>query len=376
MARTNGIQYKEPIDLPHIDVERNLSMKTGTITKRGLSPLKLAGVYVGTVVGAGFASGQEILQFFGYHGRGGIWGIIFSTFLFVVFGTVIFLLGHRLQAVSHLEVVKESGGPWIGHGLDYVITFFLFGAFTAMAAGSGAVFQEQYGIPHVIGSLVMVTISVATVLLGIQGVLTAIGAVAPVLVGSVLAISILALIRTPVNWFWSQPQIAAVPFWPISAIAYASYNLVLAVAILAPAGGLADEGSLRKGALYGGLGLGLGALAINLAILTQVPQAAGFEIPMLHLARQVLGSLAPLYSIILLAEVYTTAAGSLYGFVARLTDPKGPRFTEFVLLTGLAGFIGSLAGFSNLVAKLYSAVGYAGFVLLIILLLGYWKSNR
>lgn len=351
-------------------------MKTGSVTKRRLSPFKLAGVYVGTVVGAGFASGQEILQFFGFHGLGGIWGIILSTVLFVVFGTIIFLLGHRLQAVSHREVVKESGGPWIGAGIDYVITFFLFGAFTAMAAGSGAVFQEQYEIPHVVGSLVMVVLSVVTVLLGIQGVLTAIGAIAPVLIGSVLFISILALIQTPVNWFWSHPQMAAVPFWPLSAVAYASYNLVLGVAVLAPAGALADEVSLRKGALYGGLGLGLGALAINLAILTQVPRAAGFEIPMLLLTRNVLGSLAPIYSIVLLAEVYTTAAGSLYGFAARLTDPQGPSFTQFVLMSGLAGFVGSLAGFSNLVARLYSAVGYVGFVLLIVLLWGYIKSRR
>lgn len=343
---------------------------------KGLSPFKIAGVYVGTVVGAGFASGQEILQFFGYHGLGGIWGILLSMVLFVVFGTIIFLLGHRLQAVSHLEVVKESGGPWIGSSIDYIITFFLFGAFTAMAAGAGVVFQEQYGLPHAVGSLMMIVISVATVLLGIQGVLTAIGTVAPILVGSVLVISILALIRNPVNWFWSQPQMAAVPFWPLSAVSYASYNLVLAVAVLAPAGALADENSLRKGALYGGLGLGLGALAINLAILTQVPRAAGVEIPMLLLTRNILGALAPIYSIILLAEVYTTAAGSLYGFVARLTDPKGPRFVRFVLISGLAGFIGSLVGFSNLVAKLYSAVGYAGFFLLIVLIWGYIKSHK
>ena len=35
--------------------------------------LRIAGVYVGTIIGAGYASGQEILQFFtGY----GWWGIV------------------------------------------------------------------------------------------------------------------------------------------------------------------------------------------------------------------------------------------------------------------------------------------------------------
>ncbi len=351
-------------------------MKTGPVIERPLSPLKLAGVYVGTVVGAGFASGQEILQYFGFHGLGGIGGILFSTILFVAFGTVIFLLGHRLHAVSHLEIVRESSGPRIGKAIDYIITFFLFGAFTAMAAGSGAIFQEQYGIPPAVGSLLMITVSIVTVLLGIQRVLTAIGAIAPLLVGSVLVISILALTKSPVNWFWSQAQAAPVPFWPLSSLAYVSYNIILSVAVLAPAGTLANEDSLRKGALYGGLGLGLGALAINLAVLTQAPQIAGFQIPMLLLVQNILGPLAPIYSVVLLAEVYTTAVGSLYGFAARLTDPQGSYFVPLVITFGMAGFIGSMIGFSNLVAKLYSVVGYAGFVLLIVLVRGYYKHIR
>jgi uncharacterized membrane protein YkvI len=341
--------------------------------KRGLTPGKLAGVYVGTVVGAGFASGQEIMQFFGYHGSNGIWGLLLSTGLFIGFGRIIFLLGHNLQAVSHLEVVRESAGPWVGRIIDYVITFFLFGAFTAMAAGSGAVFQEQFGIPPIVGSLVMVLLSVITVFFGIEGVLAAISGVAPVLIGSVLVICILALRQAPVDWFWSRPEAAAIGAWPLAAIAYASYNLVVAIAVLAPAGVLADEATLRKGALFGGLALGLGALAIHMALLTRTPQVTQYEVPMVFIARSVLGKYASLYSLVLLAEVYTTAAGSLYGFAARLTSPQGSRFFRFVLGTGVAGFIGSLAGFSNLVAKLYAAVGIAGFIMLIALLRGYEK---
>jgi uncharacterized membrane protein YkvI len=341
--------------------------------KRGLTPGKLAGVYVGTVVGAGFASGQEIMQFFGYHGSNGIWGLLLSTGLFIGFGRIIFLLGHNLQAVSHLEVVRESAGPWVGRIIDYVITFFLFGAFTAMAAGSGAVFQEQFGIPQIVGSLVMVLLSVITVFFGIEGVLAAISGVAPVLIGSVLVICVSALRQGAVDWVWSRPEAAAIGAWPLAAIAYASYNLVVAIAVLAPAGVLADEATLRKGALFGGLALGLGALAIHMALLTRTPQVTQYEVPMVFIARSVLGKYASLYSLVLLAEVYTTAAGSLYGFAARLTSPQGSRFFRFVLGTGVAGFIGSLAGFSNLVAKLYAAVGIAGFIMLIALLRGYEK---
>jgi uncharacterized membrane protein YkvI len=345
--------------------------KANSSTK--LTPWKLAGIYIGTVVGAGFASGQEVLQYFGFWGWRGIWAIILATILFSIYGAIVFQLGHRWKANSHREIVMKSGGPVIGSLVDAVITFFLLGAFTAMAAGAGAVFQEQFGLPALLGNFFMIAISVATVLLGIEGVLSAIGFVAPILVGSVLIISMVTVLTTPVQWHWADPAVAAVANWPLSAVTYVSYNLVLAIAVLAPAGSLAEEKYLKRGAWWGGIGLGASILAIHLAIMTQVPRAAEFEVPMLYLVRQALGRLAPLYSLVLLAEVYTTAAGSLFGFVARWTDVKGPRSVKITLLSSIAAFVGSQLGFSQLVAKLFSAVGYAGFMLLIILTLSYLR---
>ncbi|HHW09278.1 MAG TPA: hypothetical protein GXX29_04835 [Firmicutes bacterium] len=345
-----------------------------------LTSWKLAGIYIGTVVGAGFASGQEVLQYFGFWGGRGIWAIILATILFGFYGTIIFQLGHRWQAGSHRHLVMKSGGPIIGRLVDAVITFFLLGAFTVMAAGAGAVFREQFGLPALLGNIFMIVISVGTVLLGIEGVLSAIGFVAPILVGSVLLISFATILTTPIQWQWADPAAAAVHNWPFSAITYVSYNLVLAVAVLAPTGALAEEKELKRGSWWGGIGLGLSILAIHLAIMTQVPEAARFEVPMLYLVRRILGNWAPLYSIVLLAEVYTTAAGSLFGFVARWTrdniEPRtgGRRRTVIItLLSGLVAFAGSRLGFSPLVAKLFSAVGYAGFLLLIILTKSYFN---
>ncbi len=343
--------------------------------KNKLTPFKIASIYVGTIVGAGFASGQEILQFFGFHGRSGVWGLLLSTALFIIFGTITFILGHRLNAQSHQEVVRHAAGLWLGTVIDLIITFFLLGAFSAMCAGAGAVFNEQFGISVVWGSLAMAGISIVTVLLGIQGVLSVIGFVAPFLITAVLTISVLILTREPVNWTWAQPHRAAISFWPLSAVTYASYNMVMSIAVLAATGALAAERDLRKGAFWGGLSLGVGALSIQLAIRTQVPGIIGYEVPMLLLVQKILGRFAPLYSIVLLAEVYTTAAGSLYGFAARIINPRENRFSPMVIAAGIVGFGGSLLGFSELVNKLYSAVGLAGIVLLVALGRWCWKNR-
>ena len=41
-----------------------------------VTTFKVAATYIGTVIGAGFASGQEILQFFSVFGNMGILGLI------------------------------------------------------------------------------------------------------------------------------------------------------------------------------------------------------------------------------------------------------------------------------------------------------------
>ena len=53
--------------------------------------IKIASIYVGTVIGAGFASGREIIEFFGVYGLKGIVGIIISGFLFSVLGSLLLI---------------------------------------------------------------------------------------------------------------------------------------------------------------------------------------------------------------------------------------------------------------------------------------------
>ena len=352
-------------------------MKTNT---NQLTTSKVAAVYMGTIVGAGFASGQEVLQFFSFFGLNGILALGIATIMFVFFGVIILDLGRKLSADSHREVIQYAGGRRLGTIIDAVITFFLFGALTAMAAGSGAIFNEQFGLSYFLGSLIMVGTTLLTVLLGIQGVITAISFVVPVMLLSVLGLSIATLITTPIDVNvinqWVRASRPPVPFWPLSAIIYVSYNLVLGVAILAPLGKLTtNPKTLRKGALYGGIGLGLGALAINIALLANVPAVSGYEIPMVYIAARFSPLIQVLYSIVLLAEIYTTAVGSLFGFVERITDEDKPLFRWLAIGTGVVALAASQFGFSTLVRVLYPAVGYAGVLMLAGLLYGYAKER-
>lgn len=345
-----------------------------------ISAFKVATVYIGTIVGAGFASGQEILQFFSYFGIPGIIGQGIATFLFIFFGIIILELARKLAAGSHREVIQYAGGRWLGAFIDAVITLFLFGAFTAMAAGAGAIFKEQFGLPYLLGSFVMAAAVMLVVLLGVHGVINAISFVVPLLLVSVLGICIATLTSRPLELTaisqWVDPGRAPVPFWPFSAIIYVSYNLVMGVAVLAPLGRLAESPkALQKGALYGGLGLGIGALAINAALLANFPLVSNYEVPMVYIASLFSPAAQFGYSIVLLAEIFTTAVGGLYGFAVRISDQGKPAYRWIVIASSLCALIASQFGFSKLVGTLFPAAGFAGLLMLGGLLLGYVKEN-
>ncbi|SNX55049.1 hypothetical protein [Thermoanaerobacterium sp. RBIITD] len=350
------------------------------MSKKDLSVFSIAATYIGTVVGAGFASGQEVLQFFGYHGVKGFIGLLIAAIIFVVYGYIILLLGNMLNATSHYEVIMKAGVPVFGKIIDYVIIFFLFGAFTAMLAGTGAIFKEQFGLPTALGSVLMAVISVMTVLTGIAGVISAISFVVPILLIGVFVVSLLAIIYTPeiaAIGRISMPINAAVKNFFVSGIIYASYNLLMSVAILAPLGNqTSTKSKLKWGAIFGGIGLGFGATMILFAILTNMPQVSQYQIPMLYIAGRFSNTLKLVYSFILIAEIYTTAVGNLYGFAARLTVTKNLKYKIYTIIAGGVALVLSRFGFSKLVHYMYPLAGYAGIIMLFGLTYGLSKRNN
>lgn len=335
--------------------------------EKKLSAFVVAATYIGTVVGAGFASGQEVLQFFAYFGPVAFVGLFLSTLLFMFFGWQILLIGNELQADSHLAVIRYFTGKKLGTFIDIVITFFLFGALTLMAAGAGAIFEEQFNLSPLLGSIAIILITFVTVALGIGSVIKSISYVVPLLLTAVLVVSISVISSQGVAGLTQVKPIvanAAVGNWFLAAVLYVSYNLVLAVAVLAPLGKEAgNKQSINKGALLGGLGLGIGATVIVVALLLTRDRAATFDVPMIFLAGLISPLIRTLYSGVLFAEVYTTAVGALYGFSARLAS-TGSRRVWYAAGASVGAFALSRIGFVNLIRFLLPAVGYVGLLML------------
>jgi uncharacterized membrane protein YkvI len=335
-------------------------MEGGKLKNTSIGMFRIAGAYIGTVVGAGFSSGQEILRFFTSHGEMGLWGIAVATSLFFFFGYTALLLGKRLNARSHLEVVRFTNGKLLGGAIDIIITVFLFGGFGVMIAGAGAVFREQFGAAPAWGMLVMASISVLTVMTGTKGVVNAISAVVPLLIAMLFLIFVTNVSEnplTPEELEASEAVASATPDWFLSAVNYASYNLVIAIAVLAPLGANAkSKKSLLGGALLGAAGLGLGIAAINFCLMTNITGVAALEVPMIAVAESVSAPVRMLFAAVIFSEIYSTAIGDLYGFSQRMPFSLPKKL--MITLAAAGAFSAGQLGFSNLVRFLYPAVGY------------------
>ncbi len=330
--------------------------------KRKLNMFQIATAYIGTVVGAGFASGQEVLQFFNAYGLWGLWGILVSSLLFFFVGYSILMLGRNLNARSHVDIVRHTNGDLLGTLIDIVITVFMFGGLAAMLAGSGAICGEQFGIAPVWGVALMAAAALVTVATGTQSVVSAMSYIVPFLIFSVLYISFVSLMRNPVT----QEEISAAaqlggatPHWLLSAVNYASYNIVVSIGVLAAMGaGASRKRTLLGGAVLGALGLGLGMAAIYLCVMTNIGRAYGMEVPMIAAASAISPFVRLLFSLVLFGAVYTTAVGNLFGLVQRLSY-RLPHWMFAAAATALA-FAAAQFGFSSMVKFLYPAVGYGG----------------
>lgn len=331
--------------------------------------LRIAATYIGTVVGAGFASGQETLRFFAVFGRRGGWGILLATGLFIGLGVATMELGRRLKATSHREVLLHTCGPVLGRAMDVVVTLFLLVSLAVMLAGGGAVMAQQFSLSPGIGVAITAAISVLTVLFGLRGLVAANGVVVPLLTTFVLIVTLGTLRQhgfDPAHLRLEWPQLAAAPHWFLSAFLYVSYNLILAVAVLAPLGNaVGDAGLILEGGTLGGLGLGLLALLIKLAVGRYLPEVSNAEVPLLYIAQSYTPAFQVLYAVVLWGEIYTTAIGSLYGFASRLALLRRRwDYPLLVLLTAAIAAWFSQAGFSRLVVTLYPLFGYASLLFL------------
>ncbi|MEI3611826.1 YkvI family membrane protein [Pseudogracilibacillus sp. SO30301A] len=346
-----------------------------------LRVLKIGFAFIGVIVGAGFASGQEILQYFTSFGYKGTFAAIVATALFAYLGMVLANIGSRLQADSHKSAIYEISGRYLGVIVDAIIVFTLFGVGVVMIAGAGSTVNQQFGLPVFVGSLIMTVIVALSMMLKVDKVVAVIASITPFLLLFIVIISIYSFGTMDASFAELKPiaesQPKSFPNWFVSAINYVSFNIAVGAGMALITGGAEKDSRIAGiGGLVGGLGIGLMIILAHLAIFSKIDVVAAFDLPLLKIVDDISPVLAIFFAIIIFGMIFNTALGMFYGFVARFFEMDTKKAYIATVITLVIGFILSFVGFTTLVAKFYSTIGYLGLFLIFALIYAPFKLKR
>lgn len=347
-----------------------------------LSVRNILVLYIGSLMGAGFASGTEMWQFFGVFGKSGIFGVLLSTVVFVVFGYLSVHNAGAMRSSSMGKMIVWADSPRWENAVNGVMSLFLLMAYFSTLAAGGALVQEQFGIPHGIGSFVLMLLVVFTAISGFGSVAGRLRKLTPVLVIGTLLVGLYMVIR-----YWGEladggavatPQsISPVAgSWGLASVAFVAYNLTTgAIPML---GNCALYATNKKSALWGsvlgGLGLGLCCCILYLTTLTDPTASASTSLPMMAFCEKISPVLQLVYAFFLIIAVYSTATSCLFGLTTAI--PPSRYKVAAVWILALMGYGMSLFGFSNLVAFLYPVGGYFSLIILVSMAVNFVRIKK
>ncbi|MBB6019190.1 putative membrane protein YkvI [Paenibacillus sp. JGP012] len=345
--------------------------------KQAFRVLQIAFTYIGTVVGAGFATGQEILQFFTQYGKWATITIGLSTMLFVWLGTKMMLIAHDTGSRSYEDLNKHLFGPKVGGWITWVTLIVLIGVNSVMLAGAGSVFMEHLGLHYQTGLIITL---IGTYLLlgrGMQAILQMNSIVVPMM----LLLSLLMIFSTvhhpgALRFITLTTDDNPIQVW-VSPLLYSAFNLALAQAVLVPVGNqIRNRNTLKWGGIAGGIGVGFMLMAAHFAMSAYMPGITQFEIPMGSIAFQLGWVVQSIYVSLIFMEIFTTFVADIYGMTLQLRQhisvhPRLITLTIMLLCYSLSQF-----GFSSLLSILYPIFGCMAMFWAGKLLLNRWGTFR
>lgn len=327
--------------------------------------IKIASIYVGTVIGAGFASGREIIEFFGVYGLKGIVGIIVSGLLFSVLGSLLLIKIYNNRISDFNQLAALVFGRRLGFIIDTLIAFSLYTGFSVMVSGSGAIFMEELGISINIGVLIMVICCFLVFLFSLEGLSFINTVLVPLLILGIVFTSLYLNIREGYNF----SNVLGVNLtkkgnFLTSSILYFGSNSLIVLVVFSSLLPMID--SRRTAILAGAVGgaiLCILGLSILTAMLIYYNEVCYLEIPMIKICSYIGENYRKLYSVILWIAMYTTALANGFGFMNRISKEryKIPIIALFCIIAIPLAKV----GFSNLIGIIYPIFGVIGFIMMV-----------
>ncbi|GAK12004.1 membrane protein [Geomicrobium sp. JCM 19039] len=331
--------------------------------------LKWMLLLTGTMIGAGYASGREIWQFFG--ADSGVAIILFSM-LFMICSYTVLKLSISLRAENYVVVLETLLGKRLSKAYDKLIILYLFLTTGIMISGGGATL-ETFELPYWFGIALMCILLTVLFIWDLDGLTSVNNFLTPALIAVLIVILIFFQMSSEGGFVleWGSQS-----NWP-SAITFTALNLLPIVAVLSAIGTKIEHpGEVWIATIGSGLILGGVSYLYNQSLLKVADDIILYEIPLFSILSNYPYLLVIAMTILLWTAIFTTAAANILGLISRfrhvLSSP-GWLLTIVILLPLLPM---TTFGFSTLVAFLYPLYGMLNLYLLGSVLLYPFLNDR
>jgi len=329
--------------------------------------MQIAAAYVGTVVGAGFATGQEIMRFFTIYGKKSFYAVLLTTVLFIALGIRIMEIGKHCGFSSYGDITEGFFGKKIGRMMNLFMMVSLIVTSSAMLAGAGVLFEEQFSIPLIVGVFVTGSLTVLTIIAGIKGLMSV----------NIIFVPIMILFNFILMLFtfrYHNHDPVVIQYQPVTiyhlvntSLMYVSFNTILSIGVLGALGSVVKEKKpIILGGVLGGLILGLLIASSNYCMLVHSPEIFEFEVPVVYMVLALGSGFHLFYSLVVWGEIFSTLIASVFSLVEFFQRRLKSRFILSVVVVFICYMISRL-GFSRIVGNLYPMIGIIGLIFIILI---------
>ena len=318
-------------------------------------------ILIGTVIGAGFASGTEIWTFFGKYGIYGFFGILICGLIISVVSSGILRGAIDNDYSDFHDFCTMLCGRLPGRFFYLLGIIFMFSAICIMLAGSGSIFAQELNFNYFSGVFVMAALTYLTFLFGAEGIATVNIIITPLMIIGIVILGIYGVL-------WDTRSVCTVFSDLIKAgsaltgtLIYVSYNFLSLPPVVISSKKLISSG---KDAIFCGTvtGIILGICGLLMYAASLTPSFAKTSVPALTLANALGKNFKLFYGITIYFSMFTTSIGNFFGFLNSIHIFNIPKNLLGLFVCILASLV-ALLGFTFLVNTLYTVIGYAALVL-------------
>jgi uncharacterized membrane protein YkvI len=335
-----------------------------------------AAVFISVVMGGGYGTGREVVEFFTRYGiLGGLLGIGVAACAFALVLACTYEFARVFQVYDYRTFFGKLIGPfWICFEILYLLLFLLVLGVVGSAAGN--ILEEEFGISSLVGMAGVLVLVIALVYFGREAVEKVLTLWSIGMYVVFVAYFIQVMDHGDVDVLQAVKNGAVEVGWLQGGILYAMYNLAIAPVLLFSTRAISSRSEAILAGLVTGLAVMIPAVLFHVSYAVGYPAVLEEPVPNYWMMSQYTTPLLlGIFLVALLGTLVETGAGLVQGFIERIEAVLKPgedealghpaRAAIAIVTLGLGGLLGSL-GIVSLVAKGYSALS-VGFALVYII---------